>query len=66
MPAEGGDAETVLAAFALAGIDDAALANQLQLDGTASFTKSWNDLMAIIASKSTMLPKNEFSKSTRS
>lgn len=55
MPVEGGDSSTVLAAFAKTGIDDAALARQLQLEGTASFTRSWNDLMAIIESKSSTL-----------
>ncbi len=55
MPVEGGDSSTVLAAFAKTGIDDAALAGQLQLEGTASFTRSWNDLMAIIESKSSTL-----------
>jgi len=65
MPADGGDAEKALAAFARAGIDDAALASQLQLEGAASFTKSWNDLMAIIASKSATLAKGESSGSTR-
>jgi transaldolase len=52
MAADGGDAEQVLAAFAQAGVDDAALAAQLQREGVESFSKSWNDLMALIASKS--------------
>jgi len=52
MPADGGDAEKVIAAFTRAGVDDAALAIQLQRDGTASFSKSWSDLMAVIPSKS--------------
>jgi transaldolase len=65
IPAEGGDAEKVLAAFAQAGIDDAALAIQLQIEGNASLTKSWNDLMAIIESKSTMLAKGESSGGAR-
>lgn len=52
MPVDGGDAEKVLGAFAQAGVDDAALAIQLQREGTESFGKSWSDLMAVIASKS--------------
>jgi transaldolase len=51
MPEDGGDSETVLAEFDKAGIDTAALAKQLQLEGAQSFTKSWNDLMAVVASK---------------
>ena len=42
----------MLAAFAKTGIDIDALANRLQEEGTASFDKSWNDLMACIESKS--------------
>ena len=51
MPADGGDAEEVLADFARAGVDDAALAIRLQQDGTASFSQSWSELMAVIPSK---------------
>ncbi len=57
LPADGGDSETVLAQFARDGIDVAALALQLQNEGAASFTKSWNDLMGVIASKSGLLQK---------
>ncbi|MFD2273096.1 hypothetical protein ACFS07_23680 [Undibacterium arcticum] len=57
MAADGGDAETVLAAFAQAGVDEAALATQLQREGAESFSKSWGDLMAVIASKSATLVK---------
>jgi transaldolase len=59
MPADGGDAEKVLAAFAKAGVDDVALATQLQNEGAASFSKSWNNLMTLIASKSAPLAKDE-------
>jgi transaldolase len=52
LPADGGDCEEVLAKFAKAGIDVDALAAQLQEEGAKSFVKSWNDLMAVIASKS--------------
>jgi len=57
LPTDGGDAEEVLGAFAQAGVDDAALAAQLQREGTQSFDKSWNDLMNCIALKSDLLKK---------
>ncbi len=57
LPIDGGDAEEVIGAFARAGVDDAALAAQLQREGTESFDKSWNDLMDCIASKSDVLKK---------
>jgi len=55
MPADGGDAEAVLARFADAGIDIAALAKQLQEEGAASFVKSWQQLLQRIADKSAQL-----------
>jgi len=55
MPVDGGDAEDTLADFRRIGVDDAALATQLQREGTASFDKSWQDLLTCIASKSAML-----------
>ena len=54
-PADGGDCEAVLAKFRAAGIDLDALAAQLQTEGAASFVKSWNGLMGVIASKSAAL-----------
>ena len=57
LPVDGGDGESVLAEFAKAGIDVNALAVQLQDEGAKSFVKSWNDLMAVIASKSAALAK---------
>jgi transaldolase len=57
MAANAGDSATVLAAFAKAGIDTDALAKKLQDDGAASFEKSWNDLMAVIKSKSAAMRK---------
>jgi transaldolase len=51
LPADGGDCEVVLAEFAAAGIDIDALAARLQDEGAKSFVKSWNELMASIASK---------------
>jgi len=55
MPMDGGDAEEVLAQFACAGVDDAALAAKLQREGAEAFDKSWHDLLKRIASKSAML-----------
>ena len=57
LPPDGGDCEAVLAEFAKAGIDINALAAQLQDEGAKSFVKSWNELMAVIASKSAALAK---------
>jgi transaldolase len=57
LPADGGDCEEVLARFAEAGIDVEALAAQLQDEGAKAFVKSWNDLLAVIASKSAVLAK---------
>jgi transaldolase len=55
LPADGGDCEEVLAAFAAAGVDVDALAAQLQDEGARSFVKSWQELMVSIASKSAAL-----------
>jgi transaldolase len=52
---DGGDCEAVLAQFAGAGVDLDAMAAQLQDEGAKSFVKSWNDLLAVIASKSVVL-----------
>jgi transaldolase len=52
MTEDGGDAETVLANFAKAGIDTNALATVLQRDGAQAFVKSWQELMTRIADKS--------------
>src|SRR5262245_9208201 len=57
LPVDGGDCEAVLTEFAKAGIDSDALAAQLQDEGAKSFVKSWNELMAVIASKSAALAK---------
>ncbi len=57
LPADGGDCEEVLAQFAKASVDVDALAAQLQDEGAKSFVKSWNELMAVIASKSAALGK---------
>jgi len=57
LSADGGDCEEVLAKYSNAGIDVESLAVQLQEEGAKSFVKSWNDLMAVIASKSALLEK---------
>jgi transaldolase len=57
LPADGGDAEKMLARFEQVGVDNAALAAELQREGAQSFDMSWNDLMDCIASKSDMLKK---------
>jgi transaldolase len=57
LPADGGDCEEVLAEFARTGVDIDALAARLQDEGAVSFVKSWNELMAVIASKSADLAK---------
>lgn len=50
--------EAVIAEFTRDGINDEALAADLQREGTESFAKSWNDLIACIASKSAALTQN--------
>jgi len=55
MAKDGADAEQVLGGFAKAGIDVDALAAQLQVEGAASFVKSWNELMQRIQDKSAAL-----------
>jgi len=57
LPADGGDGEEVLAAFAKAGVDVDALAARLQDEGAKSFVKSWNDLTDCIESKSSAIRK---------
>jgi transaldolase len=58
LPVDGGNCEEVLADFGKAGIDVDALAAQLQTEGAESFVKSWNELMAVISSKSASLNKS--------
>ena len=55
LPADGGDCEVVLGRFAEAGIDIDLLAARLQDEGAKSFVKSWEELMACIASKARSL-----------
>jgi transaldolase len=57
MSADGGDCEQVLSRLSEAGIKLEALAVQLQAEGAKSFVKSWEELLAVIASKSYALKK---------
>lgn len=59
MLVDGGDAEATLADFSRAGVDTAALAAQLQREGTEAFDKSWTDLMGRIASTSALMGTDE-------
>jgi len=52
---DGGDFERVLGEFAKAGVDVSALAHKLQIDGAASFVKSWQELLGVIQSRSEAL-----------
>jgi transaldolase len=45
MPADGGDCDAVLAAFAAAGVDVRALAERLQSEGADAFDASWKALL---------------------
>lgn len=49
-------AETLIAEFTREEINDAALAAKLQRDGVAAFARSWSNLLASIASKSSLRP----------
>jgi transaldolase len=51
LPADGGNAELVLKEFEDAGVDVAALAAQLQVEGKESFNKSWDELLQSISSQ---------------
>jgi transaldolase len=57
MPVDGGNAEAVLAEFSRVGIDDEALAADLQSEGAAAFAKSWGDLLSRIDAKYKTLKK---------
>ena len=51
LPVDGGFAEAVLEEFRREGVDDEALAAQLQRDGVLVFAKSWGGLLARIGEK---------------
>src|SRR6185437_8258520 len=55
LPADGGDCEQVLAHFTQAGFDLDHIAGQLQQQGADSFANSWDELMAVIALKTSVL-----------
>jgi transaldolase len=55
MAADGGGGEKVLEQFAQAGVNVDSLADRLQDEGAKSFVKSWNELLAVMASKSDAL-----------
>jgi transaldolase len=57
IPADGGDCESVLAQYQVAGVDIDALAARLQGEVAASFVQSWNELLGVLATKSGMLDK---------
>jgi transaldolase len=57
MPADGGDAEKILAAFGREGINVVELAAQLQREGTVAFSKSWKSLLDRINEKSLSLKR---------
>jgi len=48
MPADGGDCDVVLARFAKAGLDVAALGDELQREGAEAFDHSWKELLGRI------------------
>jgi transaldolase len=50
---DGGDADAVLEAFRVAGIDLQALAARLQDEGVSAFSASWDALLARITQKAT-------------
>jgi transaldolase len=57
LPADGGDADQVIAAFAQAGIDAAALAGELQRQGSEAFVAAWQDLLARIGARHEQLSR---------
>lgn len=58
LPTDDGDAEALLVEFAQAGVDNVALAADLQREGTAAFARSWRDLLDRIAAKTDVLTKS--------
>jgi transaldolase len=64
LPVDGGDAESTLAEFARAGVDETALAERLLREGTQAFDESWSDLMECIASKMRLLGKDATERAT--
>jgi transaldolase len=52
---DGGNAEELLKEFTREGVNEDALAAELQREGTEAFAKSWSDLMSRIAAKGEVL-----------
>ncbi|MGH8230777.1 MAG: transaldolase [Steroidobacteraceae bacterium] len=65
MATDGGDAEQLLGEFARCGIEQAAIAEQLQCEGARSFTKSWKDLLDCLSAKSAQLARRDPATATR-
>ncbi len=65
MAADGGECEKTIAEFKAAGIDDAALAGQLQREGAEKFVKSWNDLLGRIAQKASAVASQSAGQGAR-
>jgi transaldolase len=57
LPVDEGYAEVVLSEYIRAGINDEALAADLQREGTTAFANSWSSLMSRIDEKSELLTK---------
>ena len=57
LPADGGDADEVIAAFAKADIDTESLADELQQEGAEAFVASWKDLLARVGSRHEQLSR---------
>jgi transaldolase len=57
LPLDGGDAEAVLKEFAREGVNIETLAAKLQREGAAAFSKSWRELLNLIATKTGSLAK---------
>jgi transaldolase len=55
MPADGGTADVVVEEFRCAGLDEGALAAQLQQEGGDAFAKSWHALLKEIEDKMALL-----------
>ena len=55
LPVDGGDSEKVISKFGQAGINHDQLAADLQSEGTESFVKAWNELLASVESKNVLL-----------
>jgi transaldolase len=51
LPADGGDADAMLARFAAAGVDVGEVAARLQRDGAAAFVESWNELLGRVTAQ---------------